>query len=228
MVRLASPKGNKMGFCREPIAEYLSTETRRESFKIHASYPWGQKSAAGYPDQHIEIPYTDLPALVKELTAIMHEECGIDDPTSPNQKEQHVQMSAYFTLEPREDIHALIVRADDAGKNYLATVPWATMQDVLAIAMENSAFDFIDPTRDLNAPNCSGMAIVAAGQVRDDWHNLLDVMGYNGMVFYDLDGRNALIPSMEMLRRDGYAVLKGEYLVNIRARRGTPQREGNA
>ncbi len=67
-----------MGFCREPISEHLSTETRRESFKIHASYPWGRMSAAGFPDQHIEIPSTDLPALVRELILIMREKCDMD------------------------------------------------------------------------------------------------------------------------------------------------------
>lgn len=136
-------------------------------------------------------------------------------------------MPAYFTLEPREDIHALIVRADDAGKNYLDRIPWATMHDVLGIAMEGTPFELLDPTHDLNAPNCSGMAMVAAGIVRDERNRLVDVTGYNGMVFYDLDGEHALLPSLAMLRHDGYAVLKGEYLVNIRARRGTPPQEGN-
>lgn len=64
-----------MVFCREPIAEHLSTETRAESFNIHADYPWGAKTALGNPEQHIEIPYADLPALVKELVQIMHENC---------------------------------------------------------------------------------------------------------------------------------------------------------
>lgn len=67
-----------MGFCREPIAEHLSTETRRESFKIHASYPWSAPNKTGYHEEHIEIPYTALPALVKELILIMRENCEMD------------------------------------------------------------------------------------------------------------------------------------------------------
>lgn len=67
-----------MGFCRAPITEHLSTETRRESFKIHASYPWSAPNKAGYREEHLEIPYSDLPALIRELISIMHDECEYD------------------------------------------------------------------------------------------------------------------------------------------------------
>lgn len=67
-----------MGFIREPINEHLSTETRRESFKIHASHEWQPKSAGGYPGAHIELPYEDLPGLIRDLIQIMHENCDMD------------------------------------------------------------------------------------------------------------------------------------------------------
>jgi len=70
-----------MGFCRTPISPTLSTEERRESFKIHASYPWSPKESPDWVNEktgevtefrgeHIEIAYTDLPGLIKDLQEI--------------------------------------------------------------------------------------------------------------------------------------------------------------
>lgn len=68
-----------MGFIAE-VNEHLSTETRRESVKLHARYPW-TTGCQCQDSEHIEIPYTDLPALVKHLIAIMHERVDMDKPS---------------------------------------------------------------------------------------------------------------------------------------------------
>lgn len=65
-----------MGFVEE-VNENLSTETRRESVKLHAQYPW-TTGCKCQPHEHIEIPYTDLPMLVKHLVKIMHQHCEMD------------------------------------------------------------------------------------------------------------------------------------------------------
>jgi len=67
-----------MGFVREPCTEHITVETRRESFKIHADHPWQPKTLAGNPEDHIELPYSDLPALVRELIKVMRENCEMD------------------------------------------------------------------------------------------------------------------------------------------------------
>lgn len=70
-----------MGFCRAPISPTLSTEERRESFTIHATYAWSPKESPDYIDpvtgavtefrgQHIEIAYEDLPGLIDDLQEI--------------------------------------------------------------------------------------------------------------------------------------------------------------
>lgn len=70
-----------MGFCRAPISAHLCTEERRESFKIHATYPWSPKESPDYVDpktgeitefraQRIEIDYRDLPGLIRDLQDI--------------------------------------------------------------------------------------------------------------------------------------------------------------
>lgn len=69
-----------MGFVRDRINDHLVTETRRESFKIHASHKW-QPVEYSVPSKdgmgieyvhgaHLELAYEDLKPLILDLLQI--------------------------------------------------------------------------------------------------------------------------------------------------------------
>lgn len=70
-----------MGFCRAPVSAHVFTEERRESLKIRVTYPWSPKESPDYVDpvtgevtefrgERVELAYTDLPALIRDLQDI--------------------------------------------------------------------------------------------------------------------------------------------------------------
>lgn len=84
-----------MGFCRTPISANLSTEERSGSFKIHAHYSWSPKESPDGVDletgtttefrgQHIEIDYSDLPALIRDLQEIETKNYDLCHPADSN------------------------------------------------------------------------------------------------------------------------------------------------
>lgn len=55
-----------MGFVQR-LNEHISTEERRESFKLHARYAWSKTG------EHIELEYADLPEIIAALQAMLNE-----------------------------------------------------------------------------------------------------------------------------------------------------------
>lgn len=56
----------------------VAVESRAASVVVTTRYPWSDSGDIGLRTEHIEIQYSDLPALVKELLWIMGANCSIE------------------------------------------------------------------------------------------------------------------------------------------------------